>query len=160
MKFASSFIPKLIQQIYKCKPINTLGAEQLLLDVHILKSALLDLPSCGSQVQKKAPITFTKVVTKGMTIAEMILKITMTPTDSTTNFVQQCKNLLPDLRSSDFQKILEMKGMRKNKQVPFLKEFKNLMSEHSTDLSNVNLNSSEHESGGIKKLEKLIKKRG
>ena len=53
-----------------------------------------------------------------------------------------------------------MKGMRKKEQVPFLEEFKNLMSEHSTDLSNViNLNSSEHESGGIKKLEKLIKKR-
>ena len=32
--------------------------------------------------------------------------------------------------------------MRKNEQVPFLEEFKNLMSEHSTDLSNViNLNS-------------------
>lgn len=57
----SSFIVKLVQQLYKCKPLNTVGAEQLLLDVHMLKTALLDLPSTGYQVQRKAPATYTKV---------------------------------------------------------------------------------------------------
>lgn len=52
---------KLVQQLYKCKPLNTVGAEQLLLDVHMLKTALLDLPSTGYQVQRKAPATYTKV---------------------------------------------------------------------------------------------------
>lgn len=51
----SSFIPKFIQHIYKCKPVNTVGAEQLLLDTHSLKTELLDLPSLGSQVQRSAP---------------------------------------------------------------------------------------------------------
>lgn len=58
----SSFIVKLVQQLYKCKPLNTVGAEQLLLDVHMLKTALLDLPSTGYQVQRKAPATYTKVI--------------------------------------------------------------------------------------------------
>lgn len=57
----SSFIVKLVQQLYKCKPLNTVGAEQLLLDVHMLKTALLDLPSTGYQIQRKAPATYTKV---------------------------------------------------------------------------------------------------
>lgn len=57
----SSFIPKLVQQLYKCKPLNTVGAEQLLLDVHMLKTALLELPSTGCQVQRKPPATYTKV---------------------------------------------------------------------------------------------------
>lgn len=48
--------------MYKCKPLNTVGAEQLLLDVHMLKTALLDLPSTGYQVQRKAPATYTKVI--------------------------------------------------------------------------------------------------
>jgi hypothetical protein len=60
--YCSSFIPKLTQQIYKCKPLSTVGAEQLLLDVHMLKTALLDLPSTGCQIQRKAPATYTKVI--------------------------------------------------------------------------------------------------
>lgn len=58
----SSFIAKLIQQLFKCKPLNAVGAEQLLLDVHMLKTALLDLPSTGYQIQRKAPVTYTKVI--------------------------------------------------------------------------------------------------
>lgn len=48
---------------------------QLLLDTHSLKTVLLDLPSIGSQVLRKAPASYTKIVVKGMTRAEMILKV-------------------------------------------------------------------------------------
>ena len=34
IKFVSSFIPKFLANIYKCKPLGTVGAEQLLLDTH------------------------------------------------------------------------------------------------------------------------------
>lgn len=50
---------------------------QLLLDTHSLKTVLLDLPSIGSQVLRKAPASYTKIVVKGMTRAEMILKVRM-----------------------------------------------------------------------------------
>uniref|UniRef100_V9IIL3 Vacuolar protein sorting-associated protein 53 n=1 Tax=Apis cerana TaxID=7461 RepID=V9IIL3_APICE len=113
VKFASSFIIKLVQQLYKCKPLNTVGAEQLLLDVHMLKTALLDLPSTGYQVQRKAPATYTKVVVKGMASAEMILKIVMSPIESPKDFVKQCRIRLPDLQAPEFQKILDMKGLKK-----------------------------------------------
>ena len=43
---------------------------QLLLDTHSLKMVLLDLPSIGSQVVRKAPASYTKIVVKGMTRAE------------------------------------------------------------------------------------------
>ncbi|CAH2021099.1 unnamed protein product [Acanthoscelides obtectus] len=43
IKFVDSFIPKFIQSIYKCKPIKSEGAEQLLLDTHMLKTVLLNL---------------------------------------------------------------------------------------------------------------------
>ena len=59
--FFSSFIPKLIQQLYKCKPLSPVGAEQLLLDVHMFKTALLELPSTGCQVQRKPPASYTNV---------------------------------------------------------------------------------------------------
>lgn len=59
---------------------------QLLLDTHSLKTVLLDMPSIGSQVLRKAPASYTKIVVKGMTRAEMILKVrgrlTSAPFDS------------------------------------------------------------------------------
>ncbi|XP_076749198.1 vacuolar protein sorting 53 isoform X2 [Xylocopa sonorina] len=161
VKFASSFIVKLVQQLYKCKPLNTVGAEQLLLDVHMLKTALLDLPSTGYQVQRKAPATYTKVVVKGMASAEMILKIVMSPIESPKDFVKQCRIRLPDLQTLEFQKILDMKGLKKTEQVLLLEQFK--QPEH-VDVSHDNRShaiqdSPEHEAGRIKRLEKLIKKR-
>ena len=70
IKFVSSFIPKFISNLYKCKPVGTVGAEQLLLDTHSLKTVLVDLPSLveAGQVKlvgRKAPQAFTKVVVKG-----------------------------------------------------------------------------------------------
>ncbi|XP_003485724.1 vacuolar protein sorting-associated protein 53 homolog [Bombus vosnesenskii] len=161
VKFASSFIVKLVQQLYKCKPLNTVGAEQLLLDVHMLKTALLDLPSTGYQVQRKAPATYTKVVVKGMASAEMILKIVMSPIESPKEFVKQCRIRLPDLQAPEFQKILDMKGLKKTEQVLLLEQFKqpeNTDISHDTR-SHIIQDSPEHEAGRIKRLEKLIKKR-
>ncbi|KAK1900276.1 Vacuolar protein sorting-associated protein 53 like [Dissostichus eleginoides] len=62
IKFTNSFIPKFINHLFRCKPISMVGAEQLLLDTHSLKTVLLDLPSIGSQVLRKAPASYTKIV--------------------------------------------------------------------------------------------------
>lgn len=54
-----------------CAHVKWLGLfcslPQLLLDTHSLKMVLLDLPSIGSQVVRKAPASYTKIVVKGMT---------------------------------------------------------------------------------------------
>ncbi|XP_063631783.1 vacuolar protein sorting-associated protein 53 homolog [Cydia splendana] len=118
IRFANSFIPKFIQNIYKCKPISTAGAEQLLLDTHMLKTALLDLPSIGSEVKRPAPATYTKVVIKLMTKAEMILKLVMAPLEGAGGgeaFVAQFVQLLQDATLQDFHKVLDMKGARLGK---------------------------------------------
>ncbi|CAG9770820.1 unnamed protein product [Ceutorhynchus assimilis] len=124
IKFANSFIPKFIQSIYKCKPINTEGAEQLLLDTHMLKTVLLNLPSIASQINRSAPAAYSKVVTKGMTKAEMILKVVMTPIEPEKNFVDQCKKLLPECQLTEFCKILEMKTVKRQEQALLVDLFK------------------------------------
>ena len=50
-----------------------------------------------------------QIVVKGMAKAEMILKIVMSPTENPSAFTDQCKKLLPDLQTPEFQKILDMK---------------------------------------------------
>ncbi|KAI8441724.1 hypothetical protein MSG28_015253 [Choristoneura fumiferana] len=116
IRFANSFIPKFIQNIYKCKPISTVGSEQLLLDTHMLKTALLELPSLGSEVKRPAPATYTKVVIKLMTKAEMILKLVMAPLDGSAEaFVAQFVQLLGDCSLAEFHKVLDMKGAKLSK---------------------------------------------
>ncbi|XP_018333798.1 vacuolar protein sorting-associated protein 53 homolog [Agrilus planipennis] len=156
IKFASSFIPKFINCIYKCKPINTEGAEQLLLDTHMLKTVLLNLPLISSQINRQAPAAYTKVVTKGITKAEMILKVVMTPTEPAKSFIEQYMKLLPECQLSEFTKILEMKSIKKQEQATLLEMFK--MAKPSSERKHPDEHFCDEESGRIRKLERLIKK--
>ncbi|XP_014243237.1 vacuolar protein sorting-associated protein 53 homolog [Cimex lectularius] len=154
IKFVSSFIPKFIQSIYKCKPLSTAGAEQLLLDTHTLKTILLGLPLIGSKVNREPPPSFTKVVIKGMTRAEMILKVVMSQTEPDESFVDQFLKLLPESDIHEFQKLLEMKGLRP----PDKNHLLTLFRKRQPNLSQAVLNSPKHEISNIRKLNNLIKK--
>uniref|UniRef100_A0A1B0FR63 Vacuolar protein sorting-associated protein 53 homolog n=1 Tax=Glossina morsitans morsitans TaxID=37546 RepID=A0A1B0FR63_GLOMM len=129
-KFVNVFIPKYINVLYKCKLTlsdgcnNVLGCEQLLLDTHSLKTALLDLPSIGSSVNRKAPTSYTKVVVKDMTRAEMIIKVVMTPVQPSAHFTQQVLKLLPDITIAEYQKILDMKAVKRVDQLQLIDLFK------------------------------------
>lgn len=141
-KFVNSFIPRYINALYKCRLMNSssavasdasasnlnssmnssmntnnasiLGCEQLLLDTHSLKTILLDLPSIGSQVKRKAPASYSKVVVKGMTKAEMIIKIAMQSISPAQTFIEQYLKLLPDSSPVEFMKIMDMKGLKRS----------------------------------------------
>lgn len=164
IKFANSFIPKFITHLFKCKPISMVGAEQLLLDTHSLKMVLLDLPSIGSQVVRKAPASYTKIVVKGMTRAEMILKVVMAPHEPLVVFVDNYIKLLTDCNTETFQKILDMKGLKRSEQSSMLELLRQRLpappsgADGSSSLS-LMAPTPEQESSRIRKLEKLIKKR-
>ncbi|BFZ18354.1 hypothetical protein BsWGS_21393 [Bradybaena similaris] len=174
VKFANAFIPKFIGTLYKCRPSSTVAAEQLLLDTHSLKTVLQELPGLGSQVSRKAPASFTKIVVKGMTKAEMILKVVMSPQHPPQGFVDNFIRLLPDSDINDFQKVLEMKGVRRGDQSSLVEMFRarvpvsSILAQTSpgglipSTGSSGNMqqpSNPEPESSRIRKLEKLIKKR-
>ncbi|XP_017770373.1 PREDICTED: vacuolar protein sorting-associated protein 53 homolog [Nicrophorus vespilloides] len=154
IKFANSFIPKFVSNIYKCKPINTEGAEQLLLDTHMLKTVLLNLPSICSQINRQAPAPYTKVVNKGMTKAEMVLKVVMTPIEPPKAFIEQYMKLLPDCQQSEFYKILDMKSVKRQEQAVLVEMFKT-QKPGGTDREDERT----EDGGSIRKLEKMIKKK-
>ncbi|XP_069390205.1 vacuolar protein sorting-associated protein 53 homolog [Paralichthys olivaceus] len=164
IKFTNSFIPKFINHLFRCKPISMVGAEQLLLDTHSLKTVLLDLPSIGSQVLRKAPASYTKIVVKGMTRAEMILKVVMAPHEPPVVFVDNYIKLLADGNPETFQKILDMKGLKRSEQSSMLELFRQRLptppsgADGGPTLS-FSAPTPEQESSRIRKLEKLIKKR-
>jgi hypothetical protein len=74
-------------------------------DTHSIKTLLLDLPTVGSKAtganngsgsaagSRKAPASYAKIVIKGMTKAEMILKVVMSPAEPAKAFVEQVQKL-------------------------------------------------------------------
>ncbi|XP_063061095.1 vacuolar protein sorting-associated protein 53 homolog [Engraulis encrasicolus] len=165
IKFTNSFIPKFINHLFRCKPISMVGAEQLLLDTHSLKTVLLDLPSIGSQVVRKAPASYTKIVVKGMTRAEMILKVIMAPHEPPVVFVDNYIKLLADGNPETFQKILDMKGLKRSEQSSMIELFRQRLptppsgNESAPSSLSFSAPTPEQESSRIRKLEKLIKKK-
>jgi hypothetical protein len=170
IKFATSFIGKFISTLFKCKPVSTVGAEQLLLDTHSLKTVLQDLPSLSSQVARKAPASYTKIVVKGMTKAEMILKVVMSPHEPVHAFVDNYIKLLPESDPTEFQKVLEMKGLKRSDQSTMADLYRakrpaigvSVGTPERVSFTSIAASPSEgieHESSRIRKLEKLIKKR-
>lgn len=149
-KFVNSFIPRYINALYKCRLMNSssastvdssasngsssagnnnsniLGCEQLLLDTHSLKTILLDMPSIGSQVKRKAPASYSKVVVKGMTKAEMIIKIVMQQTSPAQTFIEQYLKLLPESSQTEFNKIMDMKGLKRSDSTYLLELYKRM----------------------------------
>ncbi|XP_052894497.1 vacuolar protein sorting-associated protein 53 homolog isoform X2 [Anopheles moucheti] len=129
-KFVNSFIPKYINTLYRLRGNSTtsggniLGCEQLLLDTHSLKTVLMDLPSIGSQVQRKPPASYTKVVVKGMAKAEMIIKVVMQPVHPASLYIEQYLKLMPESSVVEFHKILEMKNVRKIEQQQLVEAYK------------------------------------
>lgn len=51
-QIASTFIPRYVDAIYKCRRIGETGAQQMSLDAHSLKNVLLQVPNLTAQVQQ------------------------------------------------------------------------------------------------------------
>lgn len=131
----------------------------------------MDLPTVGSKVvSRKAPASYTKIVIKQMTRAEMTLKVVMSPSEPINAFVDQFIKLLSDANSTEFIQVLDMKGIRKVDQGPYLEQFNNLQPNNlsvaaTTSLQNspaknaTSGNGNEGEESRIKKLEKMIRKK-
>ncbi|CAG8696570.1 4652_t:CDS:2, partial [Scutellospora calospora] len=94
---------------------NELG-NGMLLDVHALKTSLLEMPTMGMENPVPPPPTYIKLVNKGINKAETILKTVLTPHDPPEGLVENYILLIADKNISNFQKILDIKGLKKNEQ--------------------------------------------
>ncbi|KAG0146760.1 hypothetical protein CROQUDRAFT_43939 [Cronartium quercuum f. sp. fusiforme G11] len=120
-KAVGSLINKYTQAIVRCRPIPPIGAEQIILDLQALKNCLLTLP----QLEPDTPIpsAYTRYVTKSVGKLDTLLKVIMTPEDPVEDFVKHYILLIPCQSFSDFQKVLDLKGVKKNDQNNLLDVF-------------------------------------
>ncbi|CAG8705635.1 2645_t:CDS:10, partial [Acaulospora morrowiae] len=141
-KFVESFVSKLISNLLKCKPISEVGAEQMLLDVHALKTSLLEMPTMGMENPAPPPTTFTKIVNKGISKVEVILKTVLTPHDPHDSLVENYILLIADKNIGNLQKILELKGLKKAEQQQIIDVFQQRVLNHPDLPENSNIMSS------------------
>ncbi|KAK1324550.1 hypothetical protein QJS10_CPA01g00855 [Acorus calamus] len=117
-KLAASLGPRFYLNIYKCKQISETGAQQMLLDTQAVKTILLEIPALGRQTTGAA--SYSKYVSREMSKAEALLKVILSPIDSVGDTYRA---LLPEGTHSEFQRILELKGLKKADQQAILDEF-------------------------------------
>uniref|UniRef100_M4BAU0 Uncharacterized protein n=1 Tax=Hyaloperonospora arabidopsidis (strain Emoy2) TaxID=559515 RepID=M4BAU0_HYAAE len=123
-KFAACFMPKILQSVMKCRKVNQVATQQLLLDVYALKTIFLQLPVLSNDVisplsKSKAtvPSRYTKFVINEIAKVESVLKLIGTPREM---LVESFKIMWPDGTADDFQGIMNMKGLKKSEQAVFL----------------------------------------
>ncbi|CAI5729954.1 unnamed protein product [Hyaloperonospora brassicae] len=123
-KFAACFMPKILQSVMKCRKVNQVATQQLLLDVYALKTIFLQLPVLSSDayspsLKSTATVSsrYTKFVINEIAKVESVLKLIGTPREM---LVESFKIMWPDGTAEDFRSIMNMKGLKKSEQAVFL----------------------------------------
>ncbi|CAL5224462.1 g7153 [Coccomyxa viridis] len=111
-KLAVSFCPRFYEYIFRCRKVSEAGSQQLLLDTQAIKALLLDFPSAGKP-SEAVHTSFSGYVAREMGKAEALLKVVGSRPE---NLVDNFFTLMPSGSPADFQRILELKVMRRNEQ--------------------------------------------
>ncbi|KAJ3554569.1 hypothetical protein NM688_g3036 [Phlebia brevispora] len=135
-KASSLMFVKFTHALVKSRPLKEIGAEQLLIDLGILKTCLLHIPG-----DEHTTPNYTRNVTKNTTRLEALLKVIVTPVDPPEGFILNYTLLIGDASFSNFQKILDLKGTPKTQQNDLMDSFLQVTST-KTDLDNTSFLSS------------------
>ncbi|KAF9581275.1 Vacuolar protein sorting-associated protein 53 [Lunasporangiospora selenospora] len=118
-RYFRTFCDKFVEfatNITKCKPISEIGAEQMLLDTQAVKSLLMDIPNLGLESATTVPASFSKFVNRSLGKIETILKTAMSPHEPFDVFIDHYFLLISDHNLPNFQRILELKGLKRMEQ--------------------------------------------
>ncbi|KAG4305889.1 hypothetical protein PORY_000799 [Pneumocystis oryctolagi] len=130
-KTVELFLDSFIFYITRSRPISEIGAEQMILDLYSIKMTLLKLPVITNEKNGQAPASYIKFVNKGISRIETILKVLLTEVNSFEEFVNNYFIWIGDKSTTNFLKILELKGIRKQEQNQLLDVFNNRILQRS-----------------------------
>ncbi|KAG8970352.1 Vacuolar protein sorting-associated protein 53 [Tulasnella sp. 419] len=120
-KASSLLITRFTNSLVKSRPLKETGAEQLLIDLQVLKASLLRFPQSleGSSLNT----SYVRTVTKSTTQLETLLKVVNSPDDPPQGFISNYTLLIGDSSFSNFQKVLDLKGAPRQQQNKLLDTF-------------------------------------
>ncbi|ORY81947.1 Vps53-like protein [Protomyces lactucae-debilis] len=112
-RFIRSFCDRLVENfvrcysgyIVKCKPINEVAAEQMLLDIYSIKATLLNLPGAETTA------AYAAIVSKQIGRLETLLKVLHVSVNPPEGFVANYIFIIADASVGNFVKVLDIKGV-------------------------------------------------
>lgn len=133
-KIVEAIIFEFLQNAARCKPISEVAAEQMLLDLYVLKNSLLKLPLLKAKEEsQEAEVSsvYTRYVTRSLSKVETIFKVILTQREPPEGLVQNYFYLIGDSSVSNLTKILELKGIvGKSDQARFIELFNSHLKAH------------------------------
>ncbi|PLW56943.1 hypothetical protein PCANC_01209 [Puccinia coronata f. sp. avenae] len=142
-KVVGSLVARFTRSIVRCRPITPVAAEQMILDLQVLRTHLGPLPRL--EPDAAVPASYTRYVTKSIGKLDTLLKVIMSPDEPPEEFVKHYLLLVPCQSFSDFQKVLDFKGGKPQEQNRLLDVFLALTSVQpdladSSFLSSIDMN--------------------
>ncbi|PHH66993.1 hypothetical protein CDD81_4388 [Ophiocordyceps australis] len=133
-QYARAFCDKLVEQlaasyvgnIVQCRPISEAGAQQMLVDKYALSKSfcnLLSLHSGQSTKSQPAQSSFVRRVEQSMNRMDPLLKTLQVRASPPEGLVQAYLIHIADRSDSNFKKILELKGVRRQDQAYLVELF-------------------------------------
>lgn len=118
-QYARAFCDNLVElianaflaNIFQCKPISEVGAEQMLLDIYVLKKGFEELLTIASPPNTAVPPGYVKRVAQSMSRLDPILKTLQVRPSPPEALVQAYLIHIADKSDANFRKILELKGI-------------------------------------------------
>ena len=137
--FATLFLKNYVKSIHRCKRIGEMGAQQLLLDTHEIKSLFLNLREMGSDETTTTTTTssstrrdpYKKRVEEEIKKAESLLKLINYPVDL---LASRFPALWPEGTQNDLRAVMSLRGMKANEQNSVLQQAS--LSDGSISLNN------------------------
>ncbi|BFZ53589.1 Vacuolar protein sorting-associated protein 53 [Savitreella phatthalungensis] len=111
----------------KCRPVSEVTAEQLMLDIHAIKAALLNL--AGSEASQN----FTRLVNRQVGHVEVFLKLLLGSTQHIQGMIQNYLFLVGDRSVVNFSKLLDIKGVPRHLQSSMVGRFNEAVQQHDRD---------------------------
>lgn len=112
-----------IVSIFQCKPISEVGAEQMLLDSYALKKGFEELLNINAQPNTPTPAGYIRRVNQSMSRLDPILKTLQVRPSPPEALVQAYLIHIADRSDTNFRKILDLKGLRKQEQSHLMELF-------------------------------------
>lgn len=112
-KLLRSLAPRMLESVFRCRAISTAGCQQLRLDVEALKGALIGMAKAGQHTEDSAAwaVSFTADVNVQLAPLEAVLKVVSSPAGA---LLDTFMELLPDASPSEFQRIADLKGLKRS----------------------------------------------
>lgn len=136
-RVVENFATAFLQSVARCRPIEGVAAEQLVLDVHAIKAALLNLAGSGGNASSGAEHSqqYAKLVNRQVAQVECFLKLLLgdkptTSPEAAEGLIQNYLFLVADRSMQNFVKVLDVRGVPRLRQGAIVHAFNQAVHRH------------------------------